>query len=284
MPTTPARSQHSTNAQHAPYVYRTSTCCVRLTRDPASTAAQARCVGIDRSKKREDRSRVSAADTDLTPQSFSEDWVNDTKTTLHWGKRSRLTPCCTARPNWRQGGQSPAAMAPRRDASVENATRWTLFPRPKTQGPPVETGPGSQISGNRATWGSPKIHWLDAARVGASAQEQIHWQTVVPLQITALRRHSWQKVNVTSGYLRGKHTASCVVKGCRMRVMVGTRFCDATTIHRRVGAVTVNHCHQFQRVHGFRSTLGSRALPPPADTSSIRDSVRWHVITAYERR
>ena len=50
----------------------------------------------------------------------------------------------------------------------------------------------------------------------ASTPEQVHWQKVVPLQITALGRHNRQMVNVNRrGFPGGKPKATSVVGGFR---------------------------------------------------------------------
>jgi hypothetical protein len=120
--------------------------------------------------------------------------------------------------------------------------------------------------------------------VGASTPQQIRWQKVIPLQITARGRHDRQMVHVNRrGFPVGKPKATSVVGGLRsgdlVRAVVPEPFktagvhvgtisiratgsCDITTKQRRIGGVSIRYCQQLQRLDGYRYTMGSRAFPP----------------------
>jgi 5-methylcytosine-specific restriction endonuclease McrA len=177
------------------------------------------------------------------------------------------------------------ARAPLRDAAAVNGSRWALYHRLEAVGLPLETGTGGRTKWNRVQRGMPKTHWLDAVCVGASTPEQVRWQKVIPLQISALGRHNRQMVHMNRrGFPRGKPKSTSVVGGLRsgdlVRAVVPTPLktagvhvgtisvratgsCDVTTKHRRVGGVSVRYCRHLQRLDGYRYAQGSRALPPP---------------------
>jgi 5-methylcytosine-specific restriction endonuclease McrA len=183
------------------------------------------------------------------------------------------------------------AKAPLRDAAAVNSSRWVLYQRLVALGLPVETGTGGRTKWNRAQRGMPKTHWLDAVCVGTSTPEQICWQSVVPLAITALGRHNRQMVNMNRrGFPRTGAKSSSVVGGFRsgdvVRAVVpeplktagihvgvisirATSSCDVTTSHRRVGGISQRYCRQLQRVDGYRYTRGTRALPLPTEVRML---------------
>jgi hypothetical protein len=132
----------------------------------------------------------------------------------------------------------------------------------------------------------------DVGYLGASTPEQVRWQSVVPLQITALGRHSRQMVHVNrQGFPAGKPKSTRVVGGFRSGDLVCARVpkplktagvhvgtmsiratgsCDVTTTHGRVGGISIGYCRHLQRVDGYRYATGSRALPPLAEAGSLR--------------
>jgi hypothetical protein len=77
------------------------------------------------------------------------------------------------------------ARTPLKDAAAVNATRWELFHRLKALLLPVECGSGGRTKFNRVTRGLPKMHWLDAACVGASTPTVLGVQGMRPLLIEA---------------------------------------------------------------------------------------------------
>jgi 5-methylcytosine-specific restriction endonuclease McrA len=218
-----------------------------------------------------------------------------------WNLAPACEPC-----NQKKGNRTAAeygfpeveaqAKAPLRDAAALNSSRWALYHRVEAAGLPLETGSGGRTKWNRSLRGMPKTHWLDAVCVGASTPERIHWQDVIPLQLTALGRHHRQMMHVTKrGFPHGKPKATSVVGGFRsgdlVRAVVpdklttrgvhvgtisvrATGSCDITTHHRRVGGVSITYCQALQRVDGYRYAVGSRVLPPPAEAGSLRASDR----------
>ena len=76
-------------------------------------------------------------------------------------------------------------LAPLKDATAVNATRWELYRRLQLTGLPVEAGSGGRTKFNRQTRGIEKHHWTDAACVGASIPEKLLLKGVKPLIIKA---------------------------------------------------------------------------------------------------
>ncbi len=81
------------------------------------------------------------------------------------------------------------AKAPLAGAAVMNATRWRLFQELQAMGLPVEVGTGGRTSYHRAVRQLPKVHWVDAALVGASTPEHLHLRHIRPWQIVST---GWQ--------------------------------------------------------------------------------------------
>jgi 5-methylcytosine-specific restriction endonuclease McrA len=77
------------------------------------------------------------------------------------------------------------ARRPLKDAAVTNASRWALYHRLQAMGLPVEGGTGGRTKWNRMVRELPKIHWVDAACVGASTPARLLMEGVQPLAITA---------------------------------------------------------------------------------------------------
>jgi hypothetical protein len=84
------------------------------------------------------------------------------------------------------------ATQPLRDAAAVNVTRWALYQRLTATGAPLETGMGGRTKWNRTRRGLPKTHWMDAACLGASTPQRVRVDSVMPVQITAMGRHSRQ--------------------------------------------------------------------------------------------
>jgi 5-methylcytosine-specific restriction endonuclease McrA len=84
------------------------------------------------------------------------------------------------------------AKAPLRDAAAINTTRWALYERLQALGMPVECGTGGRTKYNRVKQGLKKMHWIDAACVGASTPEHLKVQTITPLHIEAMGRQRRQ--------------------------------------------------------------------------------------------
>jgi hypothetical protein len=78
------------------------------------------------------------------------------------------------------------------DTAAVNASRWALFDRLKALGLPIESSSGGRTKYNRVRRGLPKMHWLDAACVGASTPEHLTVEGVMPLHIQATGHGSRQ--------------------------------------------------------------------------------------------
>jgi 5-methylcytosine-specific restriction endonuclease McrA len=177
------------------------------------------------------------------------------------------------------------AQQPLRDAAAVNATRWALFHRFSALGLPLETGTGGQTKWNRTQRSLPKMHWLDAACVGASTPASLDMRGVVPLAIRATGRHSRQmcRTNAT-GFPDKAPKATSVVDGFRTGdivraqvpsarakagVYVGriairaTGSCNITTATGTVQGIHVRYCQPLHRGDGYAYTKGV-ALPPQA--------------------
>ena len=177
------------------------------------------------------------------------------------------------------------AKQPLRDAAAVNATRWALYHRLAALGLPLETGTGGRTKWNRTQRELPKMHWLDAACVGASTPATLDMRGVVPLAIRATGRHSRQmcRTNAT-GFPDKAPKATSVVDGFRTGdivraqvpsarakagVYVGriairaTGSCNITAATGTVQGIHVRYCQPLHRGDGYAYTKGV-ALPPQA--------------------
>nr|WP_297505423.1 RNA-guided endonuclease IscB [Ferrovum sp.] len=89
-----------------------------------------------------------------------------------------------------------------KDAAAVNSTRWALFGALKQTGLPVVTGSGGLTKFNRAQFGIPKAHALDAACVG-SVSAVLNWKKPT-LSIKATGRGCYQRTRLDAfGFPRG---------------------------------------------------------------------------------
>ena len=165
------------------------------------------------------------------------------------------------------------AKAPLKDAAAVNATRWALHERLQTFGLPIELGTGGRTKWNREIRGLPKMHWLDAANVGASTPDVLHVDGVVLLIIMAVGRGSRQMCRMDRfGFPRtraktsrtiqdfrsGDLVEAVVTQGKRVgtyrgRVAVrATGSFDITTSHGTVQGISHRSCILVQRNDGYR--------------------------------
>ena len=94
------------------------------------------------------------------------------------------------------------AKTPLRDAAAVNATRWALANALQATDLPVELASGGQTKFNRAIFGIPKTHALDAACVG-TLQAIESWQCPT-LTLKATGRGSYQRTRLNKfGFPRG---------------------------------------------------------------------------------
>ena len=136
---------------------------------------------------------------------------------------------------------------------------------------------------NRKQRGIPKSHWLDAVSVGPSTPEQVQWQHVIPLLITAKGRQCRQLCNVDGwgfprsrpkgpskvfGFQTGDMVRAVVTRGKRMGTYVGRvaiktdGYFKITGTHGIVEGIHARYCSPLHRVDGYEYQKGSAALPP----------------------
>jgi 5-methylcytosine-specific restriction endonuclease McrA len=205
---------------------------------------------------------------------------------------SNLTLAC-AQCNSAKGAQTAAefghpelqaqAWHPLKDAAAVNATRWILYRRLAALGLPMETGSGGRTKWNRTQRGLPKVHWIDAACVGASTPEQLIVRGTVPLLIGA---QGWQRRQMclmdAHGFPRTKAKEQSRVQGFRtgdlVRAVVpagakaGTHVgkvavrargsFNVTTAHGVISNISYRHCQLVQRADGYSYQKGGRAFIP----------------------
>jgi hypothetical protein len=147
----------------------------------------------------------------------------------------------------------------------------------------VETGTGGRTKWNRTRRGLPKTHWLDAACVGASTPARVRVDSVMPLQISAMGRHSRQMcrtnaagfptkapkaTSVVGGFRTGDLVRAVVPAGSvKAGVYVGrlavraSGSCNVKTAHRTIEGIHVRYCQPLQVGDGYLYATGA-ALPP----------------------
>jgi 5-methylcytosine-specific restriction endonuclease McrA len=138
------------------------------------------------------------------------------------------------------------AQRPLRDAAAVNTTRWALYEQLHATGLPVETGTGGRTKWNRTQRQLQKMHWLDAACVGASTPAHLHTQQVVPLQIRAIGRQRRQMCLMDKfGFPRTKGKGPSVVQGFRSGDMARAVIPAGIKVGTYVGRVAVRERGHF---------------------------------------
>lgn len=133
---------------------------------------------------------------------------------------------------------------PLKDAAAVNSTRWTLFNALKATGLPVEVGTGGRTKWNRARFGIPKTHALDAVCVGAVSAVS-SWQKPT-LVIKATGRGSYQRTRLDAfGFPRGYLTRKKRIKGFQTGDMVSADVAKGKKIGFYVGRVAVRATGSF---------------------------------------
>jgi hypothetical protein len=167
-----------------------------------------------------------------------------------------------------------------------NASRWALYRRLLATGLPVEVGTGGRTKWNRTRRGLPKVHWIDAACVGASTPAVVTCADIVPLHIKAMGRHSRQMCRTNAfGFPDTAPKATSVVAGMRtgdlVRAVVpttsskagvyvgrlavrATGSCNITTRTGTVQGIHIRSCWPLHRADGYTYQKGAAALPPAA--------------------
>ena len=172
------------------------------------------------------------------------------------------------------------AKAPLKDAAAVNTTRWALYERLQALGLSVECGTGGRTKYNRVTRQLPKVHWLDAACVGASTPESLATKDVRPWLITAtgsgcrqmcsmdkygFPRTGPKQAKRVQGFQTGDLVRAVVPKGKYAGIHVGrvlvraTGSFDIRTAHGRVQGISHRHCQPIHRNDGYSYQIGGVA-------------------------
>ena len=176
------------------------------------------------------------------------------------------------------------AKASLKDATAVNATRWELYRRLQALGLPVETGTGGSTKHNRVQRGYPKIHWLDAACVGASTPQSLNPAGVVPLVITAtghgrrqlclmdrrgFPRTKAKQTKRVKGFRTGDMVKAVIPNGVKPGTYVGRvavrasgSFNITTKEGKAMQGISYRHCIALQTCDGYRYRKGEAAFPP----------------------
>lgn len=170
------------------------------------------------------------------------------------------------------------AKASLKDAAAVNTTRWALYERLKTLGIPVECGSGGRTKYNRTTRGLPKMHWIDAACVGASTPEVLHVAQVRPFLIAAVGSGTRQMCGTDKhgfpirhrqrrkryfGFQTGDFVRAMVPKGKyagihtgRVLVRASGSF-DIRMKHGKVQGISHRFCQAIHRTDGYSYEIGA---------------------------
>jgi len=141
------------------------------------------------------------------------------------------------------------AKAPLRDAAAVNATRWALFEALRQTGLPVEQASGGRTKWNRARFGLPKAHCLDAACVGA--MDRIEGGNRPILSIKTTGRGSYQRTRLDAfGFPRGVLTRKKAHFGFRTGDLVRAVVTKGKKIGTYVGRVAVRASGSFNLQSG----------------------------------
>ena len=172
------------------------------------------------------------------------------------------------------------ALAPLKDAAAVNATKWKLYGFLQWTGLPVVVGTGGRTKWNRALFGLPKSHCLDAVCIGEVDAVQ-GWQKTV-LHIKCTGRGSYQRSRLDSfGFPRGYLIRQKTVHGFQTGdlVVATVPFGKKAGIHKGrvairasgnfniqtplglVQGVSYRHCRVVQRGDGYSYNYERHALP-----------------------
>ncbi len=182
-------------------------------------------------------------------------------------------------------GVQALAAQPLQDTAAVNATRWAQVHRLEATGLPVETGSGGGTKWNRVRQSIPKVHWLDAACVGASTPDTLSWQHTPPLLLVATGRHSRQmcrlnafgfpdkapkETSVVGGFRTGDMVRAVVpATSIKVGTYVGriairaTGSCNIKTARGTIQGIHTRYCQPVHRGDGYTYQKGA-ALPPHA--------------------
>ena len=172
------------------------------------------------------------------------------------------------------------ARRPLKDAAAVNATRWALTNALRDTGLPVELSSGGRTKFNRASFGIPKTHSLDAACVGeVSSVTDWHRPT---LAIKCTGRGSYQRTRLDRfGFPRGYLMRTKSVRGFATGDLVQADVPDGKKVGKHFGRVAVRatgnfniqtqttlvqgisyrHCTLVQRGDGYGYTHQTKIAP-----------------------
>jgi hypothetical protein len=184
--------------------------------------------------------------------------------------------------NLRKGTQTAAefgfpqiqnqARQPLKDAAAVNATRWALYQALVAIGLPVEVGTGGRTKYNRTRLGLLKMHWTDAACVGASTPDALDMHDVRPLLIRATGHGSRQmcrmnkygfprtgpkQATTVHGFQTGDIVRAVVLSGKKTGIYTGrvaVRASGSFNIATASGAVqgiSYRYCRLLHRAEGY---------------------------------
>ncbi len=134
---------------------------------------------------------------------------------------------------------------PLKDAAAINATRFKLVEALRVFGLPIGTWTGGRTRWNRARWGIPKTHALDALCVGELAG--VAAGKLTTLQIKAMGRGDhcrtlWNRYGFPRGYKMRQKMVVGFATGDRIKALVPGRLKTAGT---HVGRVAVRYSGSF---------------------------------------
>ncbi len=137
------------------------------------------------------------------------------------------------------------AKRPLKDAAAVNATRFALVEALRVFGLPIGTWTGGRTRWNRARWGIPKTHALDALCVGELAG--VSAGQLKKFQIKAMGRGDhcrtlWNRYGFARGYKMRQKMVAGFATGDRVKAIVPGKL---TTAGTHVGRVAVRKSGSF---------------------------------------
>lgn len=175
------------------------------------------------------------------------------------------------------------AKAPLKDAAAVNGTSWKLYHYLQTLGLSVEVGTGGRTKYNRSVRDIPKTPWLDASCIGENTPDELHWQSVVPLLMSAAGRHNRhmcrtnkhgfpdkapKATSIVGGFRTGDMVRAIVPSGKKAGTYIGriairvTGFCHIKTKQGTIQGVHYRYCRSLSHSDGYSYSNGETAFPP----------------------
>jgi 5-methylcytosine-specific restriction endonuclease McrA len=171
------------------------------------------------------------------------------------------------------------AKQPLKDAAAINATHWAVWRRLSDLDLPVEAGTGGRTKWNRSRLGWEKVHWRDAACVGASTPDQLRSAVANVLLIAAKGHGSRQMCGTDThgfpirhrrkqkryfGFKTGDLVRAVVGAGKRLGTHIGRVLVrasgsfDIATARGRQAGIGYRYYRIIQRADGY--TYGLKPL------------------------